>query len=83
MGSGRQTTIAEIVEAVRALAGVEAEPQWGSMPDRSWDTETWVSNPARIRAELGWEARIGLDDGLARTLDWLRTQAPPERYMVS
>jgi UDP-glucose 4-epimerase len=80
VGSGRQTTIAEIVEAVRALAGVQAEPQWGSMPDRSWDTETWVANPARIRAELGWEPRIGLEDGLARTLDWLRREAPRERY---
>lgn len=83
VGSGSQTTIAEIVEAVRALVGVETEPQWGSMPDRSWDTATWVSNPARIRAELGWEARIGLADGLARTLEWLRTQAPRERYVAS
>jgi dolichol-phosphate mannosyltransferase len=80
VGSGRQTTIAEIVEVVRRLAAVEAEPDWGSMPDRSWDTETWVSNPARIHEELGWEARIALEDGLGRTLDWLRREAPRERY---
>jgi dolichol-phosphate mannosyltransferase len=80
VGTGRQTTVAEIVAAVRRLAGVEAEPQWGSMPDRSWDTETWVANAERIRAELGWEPRIGLEDGLARTLEWLRREAPPERY---
>lgn len=80
VGSGRQTTVAEIVEAVRALLGLEAEPQWGSMPDRGWDTETWVSNPQRIRDELGWEARIGLEDGLRQTLDWLRSEAPKERY---
>ena len=80
VGSGRQTTVAEIVEAVRKLAGVAAEPQWGSMPDRRWDTETWVANPQRIRRELGWEARVGLDEGLRRTLDWLESEAPPERY---
>ena len=64
----------------RKLAGIEAEPQWGSMPDRSWDTETWVANPERIRRELGWEARDRARGGPARTLDWLRTEAPPERY---
>jgi UDP-glucose 4-epimerase len=80
VGSGRQTTIAEIVDAVRALAGVEVEPRWGSMPDRRWDTETWVADASRITAELGWEPRIGLEDGLARTLEWLRSEAPRERY---
>ena len=83
VGSGRQTTVAEVVEAVRKLAGIQAEPQWGSMPDRRWDTETWVANPERIRRELGWEARVGLEEGLARTLDWLTNQAPSKRYALS
>jgi dolichol-phosphate mannosyltransferase len=80
VGSGRQTTVAEAVEVARRLLDLDAEPQWGSMPDRLWDTETWVANPERIRRELGWEARIGLEEGLARTLVWLRSEAPPERY---
>jgi UDP-glucose 4-epimerase len=80
VGSGRQTTVAEVVELARRLLDLDAEPQWGSMPDRAWDTESWVANPERIRRELGWEVRIGLEDGLARTLQWLRSEAPRERY---
>lgn len=80
VGSGRQTTVQEVVGVVRRLLGIRAEPEWGSMPDRRWDTETWVANPRRIRDELGWEARTALEEGLARTLAWLRTEAPPERY---
>jgi dolichol-phosphate mannosyltransferase len=80
VGSGRQTTVAEVVELARRLLDLDVEPQWGSMPDRAWDTETWLANPERIRRELGWEARIDLQDGLARTLAWLRSEAPPERY---
>jgi nucleoside-diphosphate-sugar epimerase len=80
VGSGRQTTVQEVVEATCRVLGLDAEPAWGSMANRTWDTETWVANPQRIRAELGWEARIGLEQGLARTLEWLRTEAPPERY---
>ncbi len=65
VGTGRQTTHRRGRRGcARRLAGVEAEPQWGSMPDRGWDTDTWVANPARIRAELGWEPRIGLEEGL-------------------
>ena len=80
VGSGRQTTVAEVVDVVRRLLGVPAEPQWGSMPDRRWDTETWVANADRIRRELGWSARLGLEEGLAATLEWLRREAPPDRY---
>jgi nucleoside-diphosphate-sugar epimerase len=80
VGSGRQVTVQEVVRVVQRLLHIDAEPEWGSMPDRRWDTETWVANPRRIREELGWEARIGLEEGLERTLDWLRTEAPRERY---
>ena len=82
VGSGRQTTVAEVVRVARRLLDIDAEPQWGSMPDRRWDTETWVSNPQRIRDELGWEAGIGLEEGLERTLEWLRMEAPRERYKL-
>ena len=80
VGSGRQTTVQEVVQTTCRVLGLDAEPAWGSMANRSWDTETWVANPQRIREDLGWEARIDLEQGLARTLAWLRTQAPPERY---
>jgi nucleoside-diphosphate-sugar epimerase len=80
VGSGRQTTVEEVVWVTRGLLDLEAEPEWGSMPDRRWDTETWVANPQRIRKELGWEARVALEEGLARTLEWLRSEAPVERY---
>ena len=80
VGSGRQTTVQEVVEATCRVLGLDAEPAWGSMANRTWDTETWVANPQRIREDLGWETRIGLEQGLARTLEWLTTQAAPERY---
>ena len=38
------------------------------MPERAWDTNVWVSNPARIKRELGWAPRVSLDEGLKRTV---------------
>jgi nucleoside-diphosphate-sugar epimerase len=75
--TGAQTTIAELVEIVRALLEVREEPRWGSLPDRGWDTHVWVGNPERIRRALDWEARTPVEEGLRRTLEWLT--ARPER----
>lgn len=72
VGTGRQTTIAEIVALVRDLLGVDAEPEWGSMPNRQWDTQVWVADPSLIQQELGWTPSTELGVGLERTAEWLR-----------
>jgi nucleoside-diphosphate-sugar epimerase len=72
VGTGRQTTIAEIVEVARRQLGVAAEPRWGSMAPRSWDTNVWVADNARSQSQLGWLPRVALDDGVAATVAWLR-----------
>src|SRR5207249_3936791 len=41
LGTGVQTTLREAVEAVRHELKIAAEPQWGSMPARIWDTNVW------------------------------------------
>jgi dolichol-phosphate mannosyltransferase len=84
LGSGRQTTLREIVETARRLFAVHEEPVWNTMPRRMWDTEVWVANPARIRAELGWEASTSLEQGLASTAEWLKKAGAGirERYAV-
>ena len=53
--------------------GPYEEPRWGTMQARSWDTDVWVSDPRRIKSRLGWEPRSTLEDGLARTIDWFRS----------
>jgi UDP-glucose 4-epimerase len=71
VGTGVQTTLREIVATTRRLLAIETEPVWGSMPDRSWDTNVWVSNPSRIRAQLGWSPRHDVEEGLRATVAWL------------
>ena len=74
VGTGVETTIADAVDAARRTLGVEAAAQWGSMSPRDWDTQTWVSDPARIRSALGWEPAVSFDEGLTRTAEWLRAR---------
>jgi nucleoside-diphosphate-sugar epimerase len=74
VGSGRQTTVGELVEIVRRQLSITGEPEWGGYATRIWDTKTWVSDPRRIGMDLGWTARTELAQGLAATTAWLQQQ---------
>jgi len=71
IGTGRQTTLGEIVDIVRAMTGCEAEPHWQSMPDRGWDTDIWQADTRHAATELGWTAQTPLRTGLRETVQWL------------
>ena len=72
VSSGVSTSLATLVETVRALLGVEAQPRWHSFPPRPWDTTTWAGDNRRIRDQLGWQPRHTLRQGLGKTAEWLR-----------
>ena len=84
IGSGTQTRMDELVEVARRALGVTAEPQWGTMGQREWDTNVWVSDPRAALELLDWRASTSLDDGLIRTAAWLRERPRLwERYGVT
>ncbi|HMJ04570.1 MAG TPA: NAD-dependent epimerase/dehydratase family protein, partial [Conexibacter sp.] len=72
VGSGRQTSLRELVEVARRALGVEQEPAWAAFPARDWDTDVWVAETERATAELGWQARTSLEAGLTAFADWMR-----------
>lgn len=72
VGSGIQTSLKDVVETARQQLGITTEPQWGSMPDRQWDTHVWVSNPEKIKSDLDWQASHSFVDGFAKTTDWFK-----------
>jgi UDP-glucose 4-epimerase len=78
IGSGRQTTLREVVEVARRALDIEVEPSWGTEPQRDWDAAVWVADARRAAAELGWRAEDDLETGFAALVDWLRGHR--ERY---
>jgi len=84
VGSGRQTRLEDLVELARRVLDVNARPEWSTMDQRTWDTDTWVSDPRAAFECLGWKAATDLGDGLARTAAWLRERPRLwERYGVT
>lgn len=77
MGSGTQTTIAEIVEVARRVLSIAAEPEWGSMASRRYDTSLWVGDVQKINETLGWKTATPFEQGFARMRDWLRGDPAP------
>jgi dolichol-phosphate mannosyltransferase len=72
IGSGRQTTLREVVEVARRTLAIEAEPDWGTESQRDWDAAVWVGDPRKAVSELGWRAKDDLETGFAALADWLR-----------
>ena len=73
LGSEEERTVAEVAQAVATLAGVPFECTW--LPGRPEDPQRRRPDLTFARS-LGWEPRVALTDGLSRTLDWARTEAP-------
>lgn len=71
VGTGRQTTIRGAVEALARLLPISAQPSWGTMPGRSWDTSVWVADNTALREGLGFTPRWSLEDGLRATIGWM------------
>ncbi len=72
VGTGVQTSLREAVETARRVLGIKAEPQWGTMPNRHWDTECWIADNRKIRKELGWSPVHSFEQGLRITANWFR-----------
>jgi nucleoside-diphosphate-sugar epimerase len=80
IGSGRQTTIGEIVALVCDRLSIAAAPQWGGHAARSWDTRVWASDAKRAANELGWEATTSLPGGIEQMAMWFSSPDVPSVY---
>lgn len=71
-GRGEETTLNQIWKMMQQTAGVELEPKYHA--PRSGDIRRSVADVTRAKEELGFEPQVSLAEGLARMLDWYRTQ---------
>jgi UDP-glucose 4-epimerase len=73
VGTGIATSVNDLHAACRRAAGVGALPEHKEA--RLGDVIRSVLDPSRADRELGWRARVSLDDGLARTWSWTKEAA--------
>lgn len=79
IGSGVESSIREVADLVRRLAGSDSPLRVGALSGRGAGLDRLVCDPARARDLLAWEARTPLADGLSRTIAWYRAAQDHER----
>lgn len=73
--AGEEIRIRDLAAKIVELTGSHSKVEVGALPYRP--NEIWrMRGGASIARELlGWKPAIGLDDGLARTIEWFRRHA--------
>ena len=74
IGNARSAvTIFDLAQRIKRLTGCPGEIVF--QPLHYADVELRIPNVEKARELLGWEARVELDEGLARTIAWYRQRA--------
>lgn len=68
LGTGRETSVLELAEALMRASTRSATLQHA--PARAGEQRRSVVSIAKAGAVLGWQPRVGLEDGLAKTFEW-------------
>ncbi len=66
IGSGRETSVLELLAALDEVSGPGATPEPEFAPERLGEVRHSCLDPARAARELGWQAEVELRDGLRR-----------------
>jgi NAD dependent epimerase/dehydratase len=74
LGSGREISIGDLAQLIARLCGKENTIEIDAQrvrPDKS-EVERLLADNALAGTLLGWEPAVSLEDGLARTIEWMR-----------
>jgi UDP-glucose 4-epimerase len=71
VGTGIQTPLREVIAITKEIFQINTQPVWGSMENRAWDTDLWVSNNAKLCA-AGWKPENDFRTGYLKTIEWFK-----------
>ena len=72
ISSGRGTSLNELIAMLEQVLGKPIERRY--LPARAFDVPASVLSHDLARRELGWAPAISLQDGLARTAQWMKKE---------
>lgn len=75
LGTGRATSVREVVQTLVRISGRPIQAQYGVMPKRSDDVEALHADPEPAERIAGWRASTSLEDGLRKTWAWHAEQS--------
>jgi nucleoside-diphosphate-sugar epimerase len=73
VGTGQLTTVRRVVELLYELVQPDFVPELGALGDRPLE-QVRVADVASSYKRMQWQPRVGLREGLSRTIEWYREQ---------
>lgn len=80
IGSGTGVTVRHVAQMAGDMLGRPDLLVFGAVPSISAAPGRFVADNTRAVAELGWRPMVGLEDGLARTIQWVVGQLAVGEY---
>ncbi len=74
VGGGEAIALWEVIRKLEALTGRRAEII--RQAPRSGDQRSTFADTAKLTRHMGWTPKVGLDEGLARQVEWQRHRLP-------
>ncbi len=75
IGNPREVTILQLAELIKELVGADVPITFVDRPED--DPNVRRPDIALAQEVLGWEPRIGLEEGLRMTIAWFAARAAP------
>jgi nucleoside-diphosphate-sugar epimerase len=71
-GTGVQSTIQDVIEAIQSWWPEEIAVIWGKHVPRPWEPTHWAADISRSKEILQWKPQYSLTDGLSRAMKWFQ-----------
>lgn len=85
LGTGEEISIAAVAELIFRIMGKQAEIQveQGRLRPEKSEVLRLISDNRKAKEALGWQPKVGMEEGLRRTIDWISAHLDlykPEEY---
>jgi len=85
LGTGEEISIAAVAELIFRIMGKQAEIQAepGRLRPEKSEVLRLISDNRKAKEALGWQPKVGMEEGLRRTIDWVSTHLglyQPQEY---
>ncbi|HEX3009646.1 MAG TPA: NAD(P)-dependent oxidoreductase [Bacteroidales bacterium] len=71
LGSGKLTSVREVVEKVVDIIDPEVQPEFGAIPDR-FQEQSRVADVYTTYKSIQWRPRTSIERGLSNTIEWFK-----------
>jgi nucleoside-diphosphate-sugar epimerase len=73
LGSGKLTSVRDMVESIVDIMQTDIEPDFGAIPDR-FSEQPRIADVETTHELIGWKAKTNVETGLRKMVNWFKQQ---------